>query len=78
MLKNVKKFVISKKEAFKVGYDPSVMSDAIWSTIKGCATCTTEIILAVVVTVVYRAVADGENKILMKEATKKWENLFKE
>ena len=76
MLNNVKDFVFSKKEAFEVGYDPSIMSNAIWSTIKGCAIGAAVAILRVVVIVAYRAVNDGEIKILMKEATKKSEALL--
>lgn len=68
MLNNVKNFVISKKEAFKVGYDPSIMYNVILCTGIGCAIGTTISFLYNVIKVIYEAIKEGEFKILVKEA----------
>ena len=58
----------------KVGYDPSLMSNAIWGTLEGCAAGTAVAILSAVVMGTYGAVKDGGIKLLVKEVTKKCEN----
>ena len=67
MLNSVKNFVISKKEAFKAGYDPSIMSNVIWCTVKGCVIGTAVAILRAVIKVTHWSIKDGELKALVKE-----------
>lgn len=75
MLTNVKNFVISKNEAFKVGYDPSIMSNVIWCTVKRCVVCTAVAILRAVIRVTIMAIKDGEFKTLVKETTERCKRL---
>ena len=73
MLNSVKDFVISKKEAFKIGYNPSLAAiEFRYAVIIAVITVATTV-LKTAAEIVCKAIKNGERMILLKASLKKWE-----
>ena len=71
MLNNVKNFVISKKEAFKMGGGPSLMAYAAMNSLIGGVFGAAIGLVISETAAVISAIKDGEANIFMKETNRR-------
>ena len=70
MLNNVKNFVISKREAFKVGYDPSLLQKMTVYTMAGCLIGASTALITNTVSFTLATIRNGENLMALEEIKK--------
>ena len=74
MLNNVKDFLISKKEAFEVGYSPIVIHETLQHTLIGCAIGATLALLNGAIVAAHTIIKDGEFMLTIRKASEELKN----